>query len=61
MPATILKFRSNGDEATAKLLEDTIYKVHLHLAAESSCMLAISNGAVLVLHVFDWVAEWVPL
>ena len=27
MPATILKFRGNGDEATAKLLEDIIYKV----------------------------------
>ena len=27
MPATILKFRGNGDEATARLLEDTIYKV----------------------------------
>ena len=27
MPATIHKFRVNGDEATAKLLEDTIYKV----------------------------------
>ena len=27
MPATILKFRANGDEATAKLLEDVIYQV----------------------------------
>ncbi len=27
MPSTVLKFRSNGDEQTAQLLEEVIYKV----------------------------------
>lgn len=27
MPSTVLKFRSNGDEQTARLLEDVVYKV----------------------------------
>ena len=27
MPSTILKFRSNGDEQTARVLEEVIYKV----------------------------------
>ena len=27
MPSTVAKFRLNGDESTAKLLEDVIYKV----------------------------------
>ena len=29
MPSTVAKFRVNGDEMTAKLLEDVIYKVRL--------------------------------
>ena len=29
MPSTVAKFRVNGDEPTAKLLEDVIYKVLL--------------------------------
>ena len=29
MPSTVAKFRVNGDESTAKLLEDVIYKVLL--------------------------------
>ncbi|CAL5219313.1 g1122 [Coccomyxa viridis] len=59
MPATILKFRGNGDEATAKLLEDIIYKEeithcaagvrwlkYLHTLAHESAEVDISHSAV---------------
>lgn len=38
MPSTIHKFRSNGDEQTAQLLEDVVYKVKSHLDSTLRCL-----------------------
>lgn len=57
MPSTVLKFRSNGDEQTAQLLEEVIYKVtdlvqeqcEICAACLDACVkeMALSQGSVL--------------